>query len=358
MRILAIETSCDETAIAILEIENKTKIKVLANCVSSQIKTHAPFGGVVPSLAAREHAKNISFVFESALEKAEIKNIAKEIDLITVTSGPGLAPALLIGIAFAKGLAFKYSKPLIASNHMEGHIYSNYLAKADDLSEIDIKEMNKPVIHLIVSGGHTEIVLTKKPGQYKIIGETQDDAVGEAFDKVARLLGLGYPGGPEVSKRAQEFKKSILDKPITLPRPMAKSKDFNFSYSGLKTAVLYKVKELKEKNPNLDDKIINEICYEFQEAATDVLVDKTIGAAKKYKVKKIMLSGGVSANKRLREKLSLKALGEGIEYGQPEMEYTTDNAAMIGIAGFMKYQNSKNKKFDWRKVEMDANLSL
>src|SRR3989338_3085342 len=196
MKILGIETSCDDTAVAVVEVKG-SKIRVLSNVVSSQVKLHAKFGGVVPNLAAREHTKNIGPVFKLALKKAGIKNFNKEIDLIAVTSGPGLGPSLLVGLAFARTVAWKYDKPLVGVNHLEGHIYSNWLNE-----DFKPEEVKFPVLNLVVSGGHTELVLMKGHGKYKIIGETLDDAVGEAFDKVARMLGLGYPGGPIVALRA------------------------------------------------------------------------------------------------------------------------------------------------------------
>ena len=214
MKILGIETSCDETAIAVIEITAKNKITVLSNVVSSQMKLHAKYGGVVPSLAAREHVKNINHVFELALKTAGIRKFDKDIDLIAVTRGPGLGPALLVGITFAKTLAWLYKKPITGVSHLEGHIYSNYLS-GEHMKNIF------PALNLIVSGGHTELVLMSSPGRYKIIGETLDDAVGEAFDKGARLWELGYPGGPAISKVAE---KGNPDK-YPLPLPMAKSKD-------------------------------------------------------------------------------------------------------------------------------------
>ena len=356
MKVLAIETSCDETAVAVLEFRGES-IKVLSNTISSQVKLHAKFGGVVPNLAAREHVKNIRHVFELALKKSKIKNFNKEIGLIAVTKGPGLGPALLVGLAFAKTLAWKYNKPIVGVNHMEGHIYSNYLKPAGVSSEWKVESGKFPILNLIVSGGHTELVLMKAHGKYELVGETQDDAVGEAFDKVARLLGLGYPGGPAVAQRAMKFKveSSKLKVVGKFPRPMAKSKDYNFSYSGLKTAVLYKTRDLKNAGIKLTDNVVNEICYEFQNAATDVLIQKTIRAAKEYRIKSIMLSGGVSANKLLRTELEKSARELNVNYSQPAMEYTTDNAAMIGVAGYMNY---KEKTATWQSIDMEANLGF
>lgn len=341
MRILSIETSCDDTAVAVLEGRNK-ELKILSNVVSSQIKIHSKYGGVVPSLAAREHTKNIGHVFELALKEAGIKNFKKDIDAIAVTRGPGLGPSLLVGISFAKTLSWLLKKPLIGVSHLEGHIYSNWLQK--------IPQNIFPALNLIVSGGHTELVMMKDHGKYQLIGETLDDAIGEAFDKSARLLGLGYPGGPAISKIAQ---KGNPEK-YPLPSPMINSKNFNFSYSGLKTAVLYLLRDLKKKK--LDTKTKADIAASFQKAALDVLVKKTIEAARKHKVKTLLLSGGVSANKILRERLQKESTELGINYSCPPMEYTTDNAAMIAVAGYFNYL--KNKKTAFKAVNMDANLGF
>jgi len=354
MKILGIESSCDETAVAVLEVKNG-KPKVLSNIISSQVKLHAKFGGVVPNLAAREHVKNIERVFRAALKKAEIKNFDKEIDLIAVTRGPGLAPALLVGITFAKTLAWKYDKPLIGVNHLEGHVYSNWLN-----DNFKPKTVKFPILHLIVSGGHTELVIMKGHGKYELLGETLDDAVGEAFDKAARLLGLGYPGGPAVAARAAKLKMKNEKLKIEFPRPMNNSKDLNFSYSGLKTAVLYKIRDLQNSGIKMDNDVINEVCYEFQKAAVEVLIKKTLKAAKEYKVDSIMLSGGVSANTLLRTEFKKMAEENGLRYSRPSLEYTGDNAAMIAMAGYynkLKAKSSK-RKTTWGSVEMDANLGF
>lgn len=369
MRILGIETSCDDTAIAVLE-EKKGKLSVLSSIISSQVKLHAEYGGVVPSLAAREHTKNIAGVFELALKEAGINPSAdgfkKEIDLIAVTRGPGLGPSLLVGITFAKTLAWIYKKPIIGVNHLEGHIFSNWLKPVGEFSILNSQFSKKifPILNLIVSGGHTELVLIKDSGKYEIIGETVDDAVGEAFDKAARLLGLGYPGGPAIAKRASQWKSEFLNSKSKtntkseigkLPRPMEKSKDFNFSYSGLKTAVLYKLRDLKEAKVKLTENIINELAFAFQEAATDVLIKKAVRAAKQYKVKSLMLAGGVSANSLLRESLRKESAELGIKYFCPKMEYTMDNGAMIALAGYFNYKKNKTAS---KAVVMDANLAL
>lgn len=345
MIVLAIETSCDETAVAVLEIDNPEQIKVRANVVSSQIKLHAQFGGVVPNLAAREHVKNISHVLETALKEAGASDIKKEIDLIAVTHGPGLGPALLVGLAFAKTLAMRFEKPLVGANHLKGHVYSNWLNK-------DFKP-EFPILNLIVSGGHTELVLMRDYEDFELVGETMDDAVGEAFDKVARLLDLGYPGGPAISKLAVNGDAMRFK----LPRPMLHSGNFDFSYSGLKTAVLYLLRDLNEQKIEINDPTKADIAAAFQEAALDVLVQKTITAGRDLGAKMILLSGGVSANKMLRENLNNAAQDAGLAYAQPPMEFTTDNATMIGVAGYFAHQKEKTDS-TWQSVKMDPNLGF
>jgi N6-L-threonylcarbamoyladenine synthase len=374
MIILGIETSCDETAASILEVK-KEKIKVLSNVVSSQIKLHAAWGGVVPNLAAREHLKNIFPVIHSALQEARIKPEA--LDLIGVTSGPGLIPALLIGVNAAKTLAYIWEKPLMGIHHIEGHIYANFIgvkSKAESLKSKVAKKIKFPALCLVVSGGHTQLVLMKKHLYYKIIGETQDDAAGEAFDKVARILGLGYPGGPIISQLAAcnsqpKIKKSfkfpalpagrqVSSFKINLPRPMIDSPNFNFSFSGLKTAVLYETK----KHPELMKKpdYIAALCQEFQNAATEVLIAKTIRAAQKYHPRSILLAGGVSANLELRKKLGAAIRKElkKTAYYIPEIKYALDNSAMIAAASFFRWKLSKKKTYPWQTVEANANLKL
>ncbi len=375
MIILGIETSCDETSMAVLEVDKKEKARILSNVISSQVKIHAKYGGVYPALAAREHAKNIDKVLKLTLKEAGLKSV-EEIDLIAVTAGPGLAVALIVGITFAKTLAWKYKKPIVGVNHLEGHIYSNWLNNqtgkssirptldprliAREFSSVCIADLPVfPVLNLIVSGGHTELVLMKNHGQYKIIGETLDDAAGEAFDKIARMLELGYPGGPLISAEAEKYQPATNNPPLItkLPRPMINSKDFNFSFSGLKTAVLYLVKDLLKKH-SLDE-IRPAVAHEAQQAIVDVLVSKTLRAAKDYQVKSVLLSGGVSANALLRLSLNRAVTKLGIKYSQPLMAYTTDNAAMIALAGYFNYsKKSRQRKTDWQSVEVDANLRI
>lgn len=338
MKILAIETSCDETAVAVLEAKHGTKnpvFKILSNIVSSQVKLHSPYGGVVPSLAMREHYRNITTCFEQALNKAYGKK-KNEFDVVAVTMGPGLEPALWVGINFAKSITLATNKPIIGINHLEGHLYANWLSNNG-------KNIVFPALGLIVSGGHTELVLIKNHGNYKLIGATRDDAAGEAFDKVAKLLNLGYPGGPIISKIADEFKpqsKSINK--ITLPRPMINSKDYDFSFSGLKTAVLYLVKDLTKKYSL--EQITPLIAKEFQDSVIDVLTTKTLEAAKQYKIKTILMGGGVTANKRLRKRMieSIKRDLPRVSVHIPDFQFSVDNAAMIGVAA---YFHAKKKKF-------------
>ena len=373
MLILSIETSCDETAAAVTKSES-AGFALLSNIVSSQVALHAEWGGVVPNLAAREHLKNILPVIQEALQKANVKQ--KDIDLIAVTNGPGLIPALLIGVSAAKTLSYLWGVPLIGIHHIEGHIYANFIRKvkshppAGEAGKLKVKseEVKLPLLCLVVSGGHTQLVLMKKHLDYEIIGETQDDAAGEAFDKVARILELGYPGGPALSARAANYKQikntnyQILD--TVLPRPMINSKDFNFSFSGLKTAVLYKFRALqKDLSPTEKELLVTELSFEFQQAACDVLIKKTIAAAQKYAVKTIMLAGGVSANLELRNQLNeaIKKELPNVSCVVPDLIYTGDNAAMIGTAAHFRYTLAKNKNIwdkNWKNLETNANLKL
>ncbi len=374
MIILGLETSCDETAASILEVKNE-RISVLSNIISSQVALHAQWGGVVPNLAAREHLKNILPVISEALEKAKKK--PSKIDLIAVTNGPGLIPALLVGTTTAKALSYLWHVPLIGVHHIEGHIYANFIngeqetrnkkpacaeapAGRQETKEEKQEKIKFPILALVVSGGHTQLILMKKHLSYEIIGETVDDAVGEAFDKVARILNLGYPGGPAVAKLADGYTGEKKFQ-ITLPRPMLKSANFNFSFSGIKTAVLYAVKKNPENLKNED--YAAEMCHEFQAAVTDVLIAKTIRAAKKYAPKTILLAGGVSANKHLREKLNsdVKENLKNTTCLVPELAYSMDNAAMIAMAGCYQWKNLKNKKIpekSWENLETSASLKL
>lgn len=357
MIILAIETSCDETACAVI-LAQKNNVKILSNIVSSQVKLHAAWGGVVPNLAAREHLKNILPVIETALKEAHVPR--EKIDLLAVTEGPGLIPALLIGVNAAKTLAYVWQKPLLGIHHIEGHIYANFV----DLNQKSAIKF--PALCLVVSGGHTQLVHMKNHLDYKIVGETLDDAAGEAFDKVARILNIGYPGGPKVAQYAAEHKLKATDaesyKP-TFPRPMLNKNNFDFSFSGLKTAVLYETKKNPEKISN--EKYIAAVCHEFQQAVIDVLITKTLKAAEKFKPQSILLAGGVSANQELRQQLgqAIESNLPGAQYFTPELPLTGDNAAMIAAAAYYRFQNMPKTKQkllqkNWLKISADANLKI
>lgn len=340
MIILGIETSCDETSASVVKAD-RGKFKILSNIVSSQIKIHAKYGGVVPEVAARKHIENMMPVLISSLKQAKIKK--EDIDIVAVTNGPGLAISLLVGVETARTLSFALKKKLVAVNHIEAHILSNMISNS---------KIKFPALCLVVSGGHTQLVLIKEIGKYQIIGETLDDAVGECFDKVAKILGLGYPGGPIISKVA----KSGNPNAYNLPRPMMKHDNFDFSFSGLKTAVLYLVNKLTRTRQRLVPTDIQDIAASFQQAAVDVLLDKTTRAAKEYKVKTIMLAGGVSANQKLREQMKSAAEEQGNALFLPDLKYCTDNAAMIAVAG---YYGAKAKRFtSWDKIDVEPNLRL
>lgn len=340
MLILGIETSCDETAAAVVEGKGE-RIEVLSNVVSSQIEIHKKYYGVVPEVAAREHVLNILPVIDEALQKAGIarEEAAKKIGAMAVTAGPGLITSLIVGVETAKTLACVWKLPVVAVNHIEGHVCANFIAA---------EKMKYPAVILTVSGGHTLLALMKKAGSLKIVGDTRDDAAGEAFDKAAKLLGLGYPGGPAVSKAAAGFNG---EKTVSLPRPMIDSGDFDFSFSGLKTALLYKIK----KDESWADRV-PEYCHEFQRAVIETLVAKTLKAAKKYGAKTMMLAGGVAANSALREEFAAAADRQGLVYKIPDLKYTTDNAAMIAAAGYLK---AKKKRFvPWARLKANPNLEL
>ncbi|MBU4274217.1 tRNA (adenosine(37)-N6)-threonylcarbamoyltransferase complex transferase subunit TsaD [Patescibacteria group bacterium] len=385
--ILAIETSCDDTGITIVKTGENGSFKVLSNIISSQVEIHKKWGGVYPALAKREHQKNLVPVLIDSLRKSRLSKIKNskskkkdysfkfkdlekilerekelqkritsffkkyqkpDIDLIAVTNGPGLEPCLWTGVNFAKTLSYFWDLPIISVNHVKAHIFVNMLQNGK------IKKLIKrdfPAICLIVSGGHTLLFLMKGFGKYEILGETRDDAAGECFDKTARILGLGYPGGPEISKRAAEF----FGKPkIKLPRPMINTKDYDFSFSGLKTAVLYdNLKKVRK-----DKKYIQEMCKEIQQSIIDVLARKTINAAINRKAKSIILGGGVVANKELRKQFTerVKKLVPKAKLFIPKPENCTDNALMVAIAGYFKYKGGKKEK--WKKIKVDANLKI
>lgn len=353
MKILGIETSCDETAAAVIQGQ-KNKITVLSNIISSQINLHKKYGGVVPEVAAREHVLQILPVINEALEKTQIKRqqASKKIKAIAVVTGPGLITSLQVGIETAKVLSYVWHLPVCAINHIEGHIYANF---------IDNRNIKLPAIILTASGGHTILALMKEHNRYQTIGETRDDAAGEAFDKAAKLLGLGYPGGPAIATEADKFIKQhpkisnykLRITKIKLPRPMIKANNLDFSFSGLKTALLYELK--KEKNWQ---KRIPAYAYEFQQAIIDILIGKTSKAIQKHQAKTIMLAGGVSANHELRRQITeyFKTKLPRIKFLIPDLKYTTDNAAMIATAGYFK---ALRKEFiPWQKLKADCNLEL
>ncbi len=385
MIILGIETSCDETALSLVEASGtlaKPEFKVLGSSLFSQVKLHEQYGGTVPMLAKREHQKNLIPLLEKLLKETsyekknsvafseERKNeIAKTlerepellqpfldyistiekpaIDAIAVTHGPGLEPALWVGVNFARALWLVWNIPIIPVNHMEGHLVSPLLDK-----QIEIQF---PVLGLLISGGHTELVFSEKWGEYKILGATRDDAVGEAFDKVARLLGLPYPGGPEISKVASAFRKAdsrqLKASSYRLPRPMLKSGDYDFSFAGIKTSVLYKTKEIGE----ISDEMKSEIAAEFEEAVTEVLVSKTRNAIEEFGPKTLIIAGGVSANKYIRqnfEKLAKEFPDTTLLI--PSHELSTDNAIMIAGAGYIDFLLKKPAK----EMKAEGNLKL
>lgn len=311
---LAIETSCDETSAAVL----KNGREVLSNIIMSQIDIHKKFGGVVPEVASRNHVKDINPVIIEALEKASIG--FKDIDFVSVTYGPGLVGALLIGLSSAKALAYALDIPLVGVHHIEGHIAGNYIAH---------KDLEPPFICLVVSGGHTHLVKVEDYGKYEILGKTRDDAAGEAYDKVARSLGLGYPGGPLIDKLAKEGDKSAIKFPRTYL-----DDSYDFSFSGLKSAVLNYLNSMKMKEEEINRA---DVAASFQEAVIEVLSNKAIRAAKEFSMTKIAIAGGVSANSALRERLTIMAKENNLEFYYPPMELCTDNAAMIGSAGYYEY---------------------
>lgn len=312
--ILAIETSCDETAVAI--VKNGTEL--LANIVASQIESHKRFGGVVPEVASRHHVEQITIVMEEALNKAELK--PADLTAVAVTEGPGLVGALLIGVNAAKAFAFAHGLPLVPVHHIAGHIYANRL----------VKEMTFPLLSLIVSGGHTELVLMEEHGTFKVIGETRDDAAGEAYDKVARTLNMPYPGGPHIDKLAQEGEPNI-----DLPRAWLEPESLDFSFSGLKSAVINTVHNATQRGEAIKPE---DLAASFQASVVDVLVEKTYRAAEQYKVKQVLLAGGVAANKGLRKALEERFKDTGYDLVIPPLHLCTDNAAMIAAAGSVAYQ--------------------
>lgn len=312
--ILAIESSCDETAVAVI----KNGHEILSNVVSTQIAIHRRYGGVVPEIASRKHLELINVVVQEALEQAKLT--LDDITHIAVTYGPGLVGALLVGVATAKALAFAANKPLIGVHHIEGHICANFLVN---------QELQFPLVCLVVSGGHTNIIKITDHGQYLLLGQTKDDAAGEAYDKIARSIGLPYPGGPQIEKLAKEGNAHAID----LPRAWMGDDSFDFSFSGLKSAVLNYLNKAKMKGEEI---IAADVAASFQQAVLDVLVQKTVHAAEQSDVNTILLAGGVAANGTLREQLQQAAAEKGIQVYYPPVQFCTDNAAMIGAAAHYK----------------------
>lgn len=311
--ILGIETSCDETAAAVV----KGGTTLLSNVISSQVKDHQRFGGVVPEVASRRHVERITWIIQEALSQAEIT--LSELDAIAVTKGPGLVGALLIGVSAAKSLSYATGIPLVPVHHIAGHVYANHL----------IKPLTFPLVALVVSGGHTELLLMEKHNRFVRLGRTIDDAAGEAFDKVARFIGLPYPGGPEIDRLAEKG-EPIYD----LPRAWLEPDSLNFSFSGLKSAVIQLVHQLKQKNQSIDHR---HLAASFQAAVIDVLVEKSIKAVQKTGVNQLVLAGGVSANRQLRTRLLERCAQEKIDLQIPPLALCTDNAAMIAAAGTYQY---------------------
>jgi N6-L-threonylcarbamoyladenine synthase len=386
MKILSIETSCDDTGIAILEVSEKRDFKVLGNVISSQIEIHKKYGGVFPAMAKREHQKNIIPVLTKALKESSLLNTEKspnkvkleelksiferepelfkkivpflkkyqkpDVDFISVTNGPGLEPCLWVGVNLAKALSYFWNIPVIPVNHIESHILVNYLSH---------KDIKFPAIALVVSGGHTQIILVEesfdsaqdKILKYKILGETRDDAAGECFDKAARILGLEYPGGPIISKLAEEALLSPTSQ--KLPRPMINTKDYDFSFSGLKTAVLYHHQKQK-KSIQKNKQYIANMCAEIQQSIIDVLLKKTMQTAKDFNAKTIILGGGVSANHELKTQFLIRIKEEmpETEFLFPEIDHSTDNGLMTAITGYFH----RTKKIGWKNIQADGNLRI
>ncbi|MDQ5957658.1 MAG: hypothetical protein QG614_633 [Patescibacteria group bacterium] len=364
IRLLAIETSCDETGIAIIEFEKKIvkkqeviskEFKVIKNLLISQIDIHKDYGGVYPNLAKREHIKNIPILLEQALGKDD--NF-KNINYIAVTYGPGLSPALWTGIEAAKTISKEYNIPVLPINHMEGHIFSSLLTAKNKKGDIyEIITPSLPSIALLISGGHTELIYMNNFFKYKKVGHTLDDAVGEAFDKVARSIGLSYPGGPEISKKAESGRREIvaLREELRLPRPMLHSKDLNFSFSGLKTSVINKIEKYK-----LTEEEKNLFCMEFENAVTDVLIKKTREALYLYNCNSLIVGGGVSANNHIRKSLTEMCKNDDIDIYLSDKKNSTDNALMIAAIAFAKVSNS-HPALTGEKVEdikAEPNLKL
>ena len=385
MKILAIETSCDDTAIALANFNEISDFKIISSAISSQIEIHKQWGGVYPTLARREHQNNLVLVLKKVLKDAKLlKTLLKDkkhktdvdeiehiltrekklfertskflnqyqkpdIDYISITYGPGLEPCLWTGVNFARALSFAWEIPIIPINHIEAHLFANFVNQPEMLKQP--KELF-PAVFLIVSGGHTQLIFIKKLGLYKIIGETRDDAAGEAFDKIARVIGLSYPGGPAIAKASQEISTNKFT--LKLPRPMINSNDFDFSFSGLKTAVLYDTKKHSAKTLKTKQ-YINTMAKESQQAIIDVLVAKTLKAAKALSAKTIIIGGGVAANKALQQLIAKKS--SGFNLIMPEANLCTDNASMVALNACYRLAKSAKIK-NWKNIKAEANLTL
>ena len=331
--ILGIESSCDETAASVV----KNGREVLSNVISSQIALHTLYGGVVPEIASRKHIEKINQVIEEALAQANVK--LDDITAVAVTYGPGLVGALLVGVAEAKAICYAKKLPLVGVHHIEGHISANY---------IENKELEPPFMCLVVSGGHTHLVNVQDYGKYEILGRTRDDAAGEAFDKVARAIGLGYPGGPKIEKAAREGNPEAMD----FPRAKIDDNPYDFSFSGVKSAVLNYINGCKMKNIPI---VQADIAASFQKAVTDVLISHAITAAKEHGVKKLAIAGGVASNSALREGMRAACEKNGIAFYHPSPIFCTDNAAMIGVAGYYEYLAGTRHGWDLNAI---PNLKL
>lgn len=322
INVLGIESSCDETAAAVVSDGRE----IISNVIATQVPWHKAYGGVVPEIASRKHLEFINPVIKKALTDAKLT--LDEIDAVAVTYGPGLVGGLLVGLSAAKAIAYSRDLPLVGVNHIEGHIYANFLAYS---------ELEAPLVCLTVSGGHTTLLFIEEMGSYEIVGQTRDDAAGEAFDKISRVLGLGYPGGPAIEKAAKDGDSQAFSFPKALPD------ELDFSFSGLKTAVINMAHNAEQKGEKVD---INDVAASFQEAVIEVLVEKTIKAAKLKRVDRVLLSGGVASNQRLRDQLDKACAKEGLALYYPPKVLCTDNAAMIACCGYYRYLKGDRAKWD------------
>ena len=344
--IIAFDTSCDDTSVAILRGRS-----ILSSIVSSQVEIHAQWGGVVPDIARREHEKNIPMVYEEALKKARLN--MEDIDYVVATYGPGLAIDLEVGLKFAQDLAIKYKKPFVPVNHMEGHLLSGLLLNSKGVGIENVEELF-PALGLLISGKHTELIYSPKIGEYKKLGETLDDAVGEAFDKVARMLNFGYPGGPIICELAKKGKSGN----ISFTVPMKNSKDLNFSYSGIKTAALYKTKELRESGVK-DSVWVYDFCRGFLDTIVESLVIKLeLAIEQNSDIKSLFVGGGVFNSEEIVRKIGNVAKKYGLEYVYPKGEYRGDNAGMVGIAGYYKIQRGEYIPEGKKIIEVDREPRL